>query len=95
MEKRAEVNAKMRAFREKSPEVTVSDETLMGGDDVKAELLREKRIEREREARREEIQRGRETERMNRQRELEKREGDTMEMLKKLAQERWGESSSS
>lgn len=80
----------MRAFRDKSPEITVSDATLMGGDDIKADLLREKAIEAAREARRDEIYRAKEAERLKRRSDLEKREDGTMEMLKKLAQERWG-----
>jgi hypothetical protein len=90
LEKRAETNAANRSFREKSPDVGVPDATLMGGDDVRAELMREKRREAEREARREEIARGREAERLKRRSDLEKREDGTMEMLKKLAEERWG-----
>ena len=90
LEKRKEVTAAHRAFRDKSPDITVSDATLMGGDDIKADLLKEKQRERERELRRDEAQRAREAERLLRRSELEKREGDTIEMLKKLAQERWG-----
>ena len=90
LEKKAEISAAHRAFRDKSPEVTISDSTLMGGDDIKAELLRQKRIEAEREARRDEIWRAREAEKTERRRELAKREDGTMEMLKKLAQERFG-----
>ena len=63
--------------------------TLIGGDDIKADLLRQKRIEAEREARRDVIWRAREAERTERRRELAKREDGTMEMLKKLAQERF------
>jgi hypothetical protein len=70
--------------------VTISDSTLMGGDDIKAELLRQKRIEAERETRRDEVWRAREAERSERRKELEKRESGTMEMLKKMAQERFG-----
>jgi hypothetical protein len=62
----------------------------MGGDDIKADLLRQKRIEAEREARRDEVSRAREAEKMERRRELARREDGTMEMLKKLAQERFG-----
>jgi hypothetical protein len=80
----------MRAFRDKSPEITVSDATLMGGDDIKADLLREKAIEAAKEARRDEIYRAKEAERLTRQSDLEKRENGTMEMLKKMAQEQWG-----
>ena len=62
----------------------------MGGDDIKADLLREKQRERERELRRNEAQRAKEAERLLRRSDLEKREEGTIEMLKKLAQERWG-----
>ena len=90
MEKKADVNAKMREFRDKSPDITISDNQLMGGDDVRGEILRQKRIAEERQRRREEYERGREAERVNRRRELEKREEGTMEMLKKMAAERFG-----
>lgn len=90
LEKRKEVSAAHRAFRDKSPDITVSDSTIMGGDDVRAELMREKQREKERELRRDEAQRAREAERLLRRSDLEKREESTMDMLKKLAQERWG-----
>ena len=90
-EKRAEIRAAHRAFREKSPEITISDNTLMGGDDIKADLLRQKRVEAEREARKEENYRMREAEWLKRKSDLEKREDATMEMLKKMAQERFGD----
>ena len=94
LEKRKEVSAAHRAFRDKSPDITVSDATLMGGDDIKAELMREKQRERERELRRDEAARAREAERLLRRSDLEKREENTMDMLKKLAQERWGSTGS-
>ena len=90
LEKKAEINAAHRAFRDKSPDITIDDSRLMGGDEIKADLLRQKRIEAEREARREELSRARDAERTERRRELAKREDGTMEMLKKLAQERYG-----
>lgn len=62
----------------------------MGGDDIKADLLRQKKIEADRQARRDEAYRLKEAEKMQRRKELEKREDGTMEMLKKLAQERYG-----
>lgn len=67
----------------------------MGGDDIKGELLRQKRIEGEREARRDEVRRARETEHAERRRELAKREAGTMEMLKKLAEERYNTNNTS
>ena len=62
----------------------------MGGDNIKADLMRQKRIEAERQARRDEAYRLREAEKIQRRRDLEKREDGTMEMLKRLAQERYG-----
>ena len=62
----------------------------MGGDDIKAELMREKQREQERQLRRDEAARAKEAERLLRRSDLEKREESTMDMLKKLAQERWG-----
>jgi hypothetical protein len=62
----------------------------MGEDDVKAELLRQRKIEADREARRDEIWRAKEAERIERRRRWEKRESGTMEMLKKMAEERFG-----
>ena len=90
LEKRREVSAANRAFRDKSPDISISDATLLGGDDIKADFLREKQKEKERELRREEAQRAKDAERLMRRSDLEKREAGTMEMLKKLAQERWG-----
>jgi hypothetical protein len=82
----------MRSFRDRSPEATVPDETLIGGsDDVKAEILKERKREAQRELRREEIARGREAEMGDRRRELERREERTMEMLKGMAAERWSQ----
>jgi len=90
LEKKAEISAAHRAFREKSPEATVPEKEFMGGDDIKAELLRQRRIEAERQARRDEAYRLKEAEKIQRRRELEKREDGTIEMLKMLAQERYG-----
>jgi len=95
LEKRAEIKAVHRSFRDKSPEITVSDDVLMGGDDIKADLLRQKKIEQEREARRDENYRLKEAERLQRQSEMNRREQGTMDMLKKLAQERYGSSGNS
>jgi len=95
LEKRAEIKAVHRSFRDKSPEITVSDDVLMGGDEIKADLLRQKRIEKEREARRDESYRLKEAERLQRTSELNRREQSTMDMLKKLAQERYGSNGNS
>ena len=62
----------------------------MGGDDIKADMLRQKRIEAERQVSRDEAHRLREAEKIQRRRELEKKEDGTIEMLKWLAQERYG-----
>jgi hypothetical protein len=90
LENRAAVNAMHRSFRDKSPEITVPEETLFGGDETRAELERQRRAERTREGKREERMREREAERGRVRRELIEKEKGTMEMLKKLAMERFG-----
>jgi len=81
------------SFREKSPDVTVSDRDLMGGDDIRSEVERAKRKEREREREREERARLREMEREERIMALRGKEDGTMEMLRKMAEERFGRAS--
>lgn len=99
LEKKAEVNAKMKAFRERSPggaAMEVPDSELMGGggDDgiegykrKKAEYEKKKT---ERELRKEEFLRARMAEREERLKEHREKENKTMEMLKQLAKERFG-----
>lgn len=91
LEKRAEVNAKMREFREPSPGGEADEGTLMGageGDSLsqmkKEEEAKQKRKS-EREARREEIWRARMAEREERVREYREREEGTVAMLRELA----------
>ncbi|KAH8808438.1 hypothetical protein F5884DRAFT_370652 [Xylogone sp. PMI_703] len=96
LEKKAEVNAKMKAFREKSPSAAeVPDSELMGGADDGIEGYKRKKAEMERrkterELRKEEVLRARMAEREERLKEHREKEEKTMEMLKQLAKERFG-----
>ncbi|KAI1473018.1 uncharacterized protein F4812DRAFT_464958 [Daldinia caldariorum] len=102
LEKKREVNEKMRGYRDKSPGgggAEVGEAELMGGDgdgggDSVAEYKRLKaaaeRRKTEREIRREEEARIRAAEREERVREYRRREEDTMEVLKRIARERFG-----
>jgi len=95
LEKKKEVNEKMKSFREKSPGAAeVPDAELMGGGDsiegykkVKQEFERKKN---ERELRKEEILRARMAEREERLQEYRSKEEGTMSMLKALAKQRFG-----
>lgn len=91
LEKRADVNAKMREFREPSPGGEADEGTLMGAGEgesltqmKKEEEARMKRKS-EREARREEIWRARMAEREERVKEYREREEGTVAMLRELA----------
>ncbi len=95
LEKKAEVNAKMKSFREKSPgaeEVPESD--LMGGGDGLSEYKKQKqeleRKKNERELRKEEILRARAAEREERLEEYRAKEDKTMAMLRALAKQNFG-----
>jgi hypothetical protein len=95
LEKKKEVNEKMKSFREKSPGAAeVPDEEMMGGGDSIGEFKRVKqeadRKKTEREIRREEIMRARNAERDERLGEYRAKEESTMEMLKALAKQRFG-----
>ena len=96
LEKRAEVNAKMREFRERSPGGEVDEGTLMGegaGDSLKAMKREEEakaRKKSEREARREEFWRARMAEREERVKEYREREEGTVAMLRELARNSGG-----
>ncbi|OTB11128.1 hypothetical protein K445DRAFT_322317 [Daldinia sp. EC12] len=98
LEKKREVNEKMRGFREKSPGAIgeVGEAELMGGggDDSIAEYKRLKaaaeRRKTEREIRREEEARIRAAEREDRVKEYRRREEDTIEVLRRIARERFG-----
>lgn len=95
LEKRRETNDKMRGFRERSPGAAEVGETeLMGGGDGVAEYKRAKAVaERrrtEREVRREEEARAKAAEREERVREYRRKEEGTMEVLRRIARERFG-----
>lgn len=95
LEKKKEVNEKMKSFREKSPGAAeVPDSELMGGGDgidsykkYKQEFERKKN---ERELRKEEILRARQAERDERLQEYRAKEEGTIAMLKALAKQRFG-----
>ncbi|KAG6000118.1 hypothetical protein E4U21_005812 [Claviceps maximensis] len=95
LEKKKEVNEKMRQFRDKSPGMEgASEAQLMGGgdgiDDYKREREKEKRRRSARQIRREEFERAK-TEEMEHRRKLWKeREEGTVEMLRELAKQRFG-----
>jgi hypothetical protein len=95
LEKRRELNEKLKGFREKSPGGgEVGEGELMGGGDAVEEyraMLRvreEKR--RERVSRREEVERARRAEREERVRVYREREERVVEGLRALARERFG-----
>ena len=96
MEKRREVTASNRSFADAkdSGAAEVPDSELMGGGDgvseFKAQLKTRERAKNEREIRKEEQLRAREVEREERLAEHRKKEDKTMEMLKALAQQRYG-----
>ncbi|KAK5995148.1 Protein GRISEA [Cladobotryum mycophilum] len=94
LEKRQEVNDKMRQFREKSPGMEVGDKDLMGGGDGLEEYKQAKEKEHkrksEREVRREELARARREEIEEKRRAWQQREDKTVSMLKELAKQRFG-----
>jgi len=95
LEKKKELNEKMKSFREKSPGAEEVPETeLMGGGDGLADYRKQKQeVERkknERELRKEEILRARAAEREERLAEYKQKEDTTMAMLKSLAKQNFG-----
>lgn len=95
LEKKKELNEKLKGFREKETGVEEVPETeLMGGGDSVAELKGMKReYERkknEREVRREEVLRARQAEREERLVEYRVKEEGTMAMLRQLAKQNFG-----
>lgn len=95
LEKKAEVNAKMKSFRERSPGVAeIPDTELMGAEDGVSDLKRTKqefeRKKNEREIRREEVLRAKAEEREERLAIYRQKEEGTMDMLKQLAKQRFG-----
>lgn len=94
IEKKRELNEKMKQFREKSPGATDIPDTelLGGGDDLESYKKTKKEMERkktERELRKEENLRARIAERQERLREYRAKEEGTMAMLKALAKQRF------
>ncbi|TVY76078.1 Uncharacterized protein LSUE1_G005435 [Lachnellula suecica] len=95
LEKKKEVNEKMKSFREKSPGAAeVPDTELMGGGDgidgYKKEKQEFERKKNDRELRKEEILRARMEEREERLQVHRAKEEGTMAMLKALAKQRFG-----
>lgn len=94
LEKRQEVNEKMRQFRDKSPGGEVRDGELMGGGDSLEEYKqakeKEQRRKSEREIRREEIERAKREEIEEKRRAWQQREDKTVSMLRELARQRFG-----
>ncbi|KAL7938538.1 hypothetical protein V8C35DRAFT_81246 [Trichoderma chlorosporum] len=94
LEKRQEVNEKMRQFREKSPGGEVRDSELMGGgdslEDYKKAKEKEQRRKSEREIRREEMDRARREEIEEKRRAWQEKEDHTVSMLRELARQRFG-----
>lgn len=95
LEKKREINEKMKSFREKSPGATdVPESELMGGGDGVESFKQEKekfeRKKNERELRKEEILRARMAERDERLQEYRSKEDATMTMLKALAKQNFG-----
>ncbi|KAI9815299.1 MAG: hypothetical protein M1827_002779 [Pycnora praestabilis] len=95
LEKKKEVNDKMRSFREKSPSAVeeVGEGELMGDDGVEGLKAKKKEFERkknEREIRKEEMLRARAEEREERLQEHRAKEDKTMAMLKALAKQNFG-----
>jgi hypothetical protein len=95
LEKKKEVNEKMKSFREKSPGAAeVPDQELMGGGDSIGDFKRikqeQERKKTERELRKEEILRARTAEREERLGEYRAKEEQTMDMLRSLAKQRFG-----
>jgi len=95
LEKKKEVNEKMKSFREKSPGAAEAPDTeLMGGGDGIEEYKKQKqefeRKKNERELRKEEILKARMAEREERLQEYRLKEDSTMAMLKALAKQNFG-----
>ncbi|EGZ68484.1 hypothetical protein NEUTE2DRAFT_118407 [Neurospora tetrasperma FGSC 2509] len=96
LEKRKELNEKLKSFREPSPGGEVAESELMGEGDgggleeYKRMMKREEVKKTERQLRREEMERARAAEREKRIQEAKEREDRVMEGLKALAKARFG-----
>ncbi|KAG0167190.1 hypothetical protein DFQ28_005687 [Apophysomyces sp. BC1034] len=73
--------------RERSPDVELPEEDLMGGDDFQARLAAEKRNEERRKARRSEYQQQRFAPLQDKMAQYKAKENATIEMFKKMAEE--------
>ncbi|CAK3917664.1 Hypothetical predicted protein [Lecanosticta acicola] len=88
----AAVNREYKAAKD-GGDVEVGDKELMGDDGIdgyKAKMKAEKKRKNEREIRKEEVLRAREAEREEKRAELRRKEEKTMEMLRNIAQQRFG-----
>lgn len=95
LEKKREINEKMKSFRDKGDgQVEVPDEEIMGGGEgigeLKQKMSEYERKKTERELRREEINRARNAEREERLSEYRQKEDKTMEMMRNLARQNFG-----
>lgn len=95
LEKRKEVNEKMKGFRERSPGAEVGEGELMGGsgdtlEEYKAMVRVREEKKKERVSRREEEERARRAEREERVRGYREREERVVEGLRELARARFG-----
>ncbi|KAI9842658.1 MAG: hypothetical protein M1838_003049, partial [Thelocarpon superellum] len=95
VEKKRDVNDKMRSFRDKSPTDEVPESDLLGGDDdgrqgFKVQKKEMERKKNERELRKEDFLRARAEEREERMREYRDKEDKTMALLKALARQHYG-----
>ncbi|KAK1776785.1 hypothetical protein QBC45DRAFT_418651 [Copromyces sp. CBS 386.78] len=96
LEKRKELNEKLKGFREPSPGGEVAESELMGEgdgggfDEYKRMMKREEVKKTERQLRREEMERAKAAEREERIREAKEREDKVMEGLRALAKARFG-----
>ncbi|KAF1365440.1 hypothetical protein EJ07DRAFT_171364 [Lizonia empirigonia] len=95
MEKKRETTSALQSFRDakESGDVEIGESELMGDDGIDAYKQKKKadeRVKNEREIRREEIARARAAEREEALSARRAKEAQTMEFLKKLAQERFG-----
>ena len=93
LEKKKELNEKMRAFRDKSPVEDVRESDLMGDDGIESYKAKKKELERkknDRELRKEELLRTRKAEREEILQQHREKEEKTMAMLKALAKQNFG-----
>lgn len=98
LEKKREANASNRSFAASANDagdVDLPDADVLGGndsiDDLQSMKQQQERKKNEREVRREEIMRARRAEREEKLKGLREKEGRTMEMLKEIARERFGD----